>query len=196
MPATLAWGLADDRFVHRGGMVTKSEVRAVALGKLGLPGQGVLWDIGAGSGSVAIECARLAPGLRVFAVEERSDDAARLTANIRAHGVNVTVVESRAPAALAGLPDPDRVFVGGGGVDVLDAAMTRLRPGGRVVASYAALDRAADAAERLGNVVQIGVQRGCRLPDGGWRLAAANPVFIAWGPDTEAPPSETTGGLQ
>src|SRR5581483_354863 len=75
---TLAWGLPDDRYAHRAGMITKAEVRAVALGKLTLPGAGVLWDIGAGSGSVALECARLAPGLRVFAVERRPDDAARL----------------------------------------------------------------------------------------------------------------------
>jgi len=182
---TLAWGLDDDRFAHRGGMVTKSEIRAVALGKLGLPPSGTFWDIGAGSGSVAIECSRLVPDLDVYAIEERPDDVTRLRANVCAHDACVTVVEGRAPADLAQLPDPDRIFVGGGGIDVLDAALARLRPGGRIVATYAALDRAAAGAERLGNVVQIGVQRGSRLPDGGWRLAATNPVFIAWGPGVD-----------
>ena len=176
----LAWGAPEHEFAHRDGMITKSEVRAVALGKLGLPPAGVLWDVGAGSGSVAIECARLCPGLRVFAVDR---DVQRLQANVTAHGVRVDVVEGEAPAALAALPDPDRAFVGGGGLDVLDAVLARLTPGGRVVAAFAALDRAAVAAQRLGHLVQVGVSRGAVLPDGGIRLAAENPVFVAWGPD-------------
>lgn len=178
----LAWGLPEGAFAHRDGMITKSEVRAVALGKLGLPPAGVLWDIGAGSGSVAVECARLCPGLRVIAVERDAEQAARARANATTHGVRVEVVEGEAPAALAGLPDPDRAFVGGGGLDVLDAVLAHLAPGGRVVAAFAALDRAALAADRLGHVVQIGVSRGRALPGGGIRLAAENPVFVAWGP--------------
>jgi precorrin-6B methylase 2 len=66
---------------------------------------------------------------------------------------------------------------------VLDAVLARLALGGRVVASFAALDRAAAAATRLGHLVQIGVARAAVLPDGGVRLAAENPVFVAWGPD-------------
>jgi precorrin-6Y C5,15-methyltransferase (decarboxylating) len=175
----LAWGAPEHEFAHRDGMITKSEVRAVALGKLGLPPAGVLWDVGAGSGSVAVECARLSPGLRVFAVDR---DVERLQVNVSTHGVRVDVVEGEAPAVLATLPDPDRAFVGGGGLDVLDAVLARLAPGGRVVAAFAALDRAAAAARRLGHVVQVGVSRGAVLPDGGVRLAAENPVFVAWGP--------------
>lgn len=178
----LAWGVPDDSFEHRDGMITHAEVRAVALGKLSLPSRGVVWDVGAGSGSVAIECARLAPGLRVLAVEEHTADARRISHNADRHGVAVEVVTGRAPAALTGLPDPDRVFVGGGGHDVLSAVLERLRPGGRVVATYAAVDRAASAADRLGAIVQVCVSRGRRLPDGGLRLAAENPVFVAWGP--------------
>ena len=178
---TLAWGLPDDRYAHRAGMITKAEVRAVALGKLALPGAGVLWDVGAGSGSVALECARLAPGLRVFAVERRPDDAVRLRENAR--GTAVVVVEGEAPGALADLPDPDRVFLGGGGLDVLESVMGRLRSGGLVVATYAALDRAAAAADRLGHVVQVAVSRGVPLGgSGALRLAAENPVFVCWGP--------------
>jgi precorrin-6Y C5,15-methyltransferase (decarboxylating) len=178
----LAWGLPDGSFDHRDGMITRAEVRAVALGKLALPPRGVLWDVGAGSGSVAIECARLCPGLRVLAVEEQAVDARRITHNADLHGVAVDVITGRAPAALAGLPDPDRVFVGGGGPTVLSAVLERLRPGGRVVATFAAVDRAVAAADRLGEVVQVAVSRGRRLPDGGLRLAAENPVFVAWGP--------------
>ena len=178
----LAFGLPEDRFEHRGGMLTKSEVRAVVLGRLALPARGVLWDVGAGSGSVAVEAAGMAPGLSVYAVEADPEQAARARRNATGHGVAVQVAEGRAPAALEGLPDPDRVFVGGGGVGVLDAVLARLRPGGRVVATYAALDRAAGAETRLGHLAQIGVARGERLPDGGLRLAAQNPVFVVWGP--------------
>ena len=181
----LAWGLADADFAHRQGMVTKAEIRAVALGKLALPPAGVVWDVGAGSGSVAVECARLAPALRVLAVERDPGDTARIRANAAAHGVTVEVVEGEAPGCLAGLPAPDRAFVGGGGLAVLDAVLARLAPGGRVVATYAALDRAAAAAERLGAVVQVAVSRGEALPDGGVRLAAENPVYVAWGPSPE-----------
>ena len=177
----LAWGLPEAEFAHREAMITKAEVRAVALGKLALPRAGVLWDVGAGSGSVAVECARLAPALRVVAVERDPDQVARLRDNAARHEVVVEVVQGGAPAALAGLPDPDRAFVGGGGTDVLDAVLARLRPGGVVVAAYAALDRAATAFGRLGHLVEVGIARGVALPDGGVRLAAQNPVFIAWG---------------
>ena len=203
----LAWGLPDGAYDHRHGMVTKAEVRAVALGKLALPPTGVLWDVGAGSGSVAVEAASLCPGLTVFAVEERHDDAARITENAARFGADLRVVHGRAPEACEGLPDPDRVFVGGGGLDVLDAALARLRVDGRIVATFAALDRASGAADRLGNLTQISVGRGRTLPDGSWRLAAENPVFVAWGPDdheqaapgddpanTGPPPGVTTGG--
>jgi precorrin-6B C5,15-methyltransferase / cobalt-precorrin-6B C5,C15-methyltransferase len=176
----LAWGAPEHEFAHRNGMITKAEVRAVALGKLSLPPAGVLWDVGAGSGSVAVECARLSPGLRVIAVDR---DVERVRANSLTHGVRVQTVEGEAPAVLHGLPDPDRAFVGGGGLDVLDAVLARLVPGGRAVAVFAALDRAAAAAQRLGHLVQVAVSRGAVLPDGGFRLAAENPVFIAWGPD-------------
>jgi precorrin-6Y C5,15-methyltransferase (decarboxylating) len=189
---TLAWGLPDHRYAHRAGMITKAEVRAVALGKLALPGAGVLWDVGAGSGSVAIECSRLAPGLRVFAVERRTDDVARLRENTIETGV--VVVEGEAPDVLRDLPDPDRVFLGGGGLDVLESVLDRLRPGGVVVATYAALERAAAAATRLGSMVQVAVNRGVPLGgSGALRLAAENPVFICWGPTAAGAPRPSTG---
>jgi precorrin-6Y C5,15-methyltransferase (decarboxylating) len=178
----LSWGLPDSSFVHRAGMITKAEVRSVVLGKLELPGAGVLWDVGAGSGSVAIEAALARPGLTVLAVEASAEAAAQITANVAALGAGVHVIAGRAPEALADLPAPDRVFVGGGGITALEAVLARLRPEGRVVATYAAIDRAAAAAELLGNLVQVGISSGERLADGGWRLAARNPVFVAWGP--------------
>lgn len=176
-----AWGLPESRFTHRAGMITKAEVRAVALGKLRLAPAGVMWDVGAGSGSVSAECAYLAPGLSIFAVERRTGDLPALRTNLE--GTAVTVVEGEAPACLAGLPDPDRVFVGGGGLEVLESVIGRLRPGGTVVATYASPARAAVAAGRLGSMVQISVNRSVPAgPDGSIRLAAENPVFVCWGP--------------
>lgn len=180
----ITWGREEDRFAHRAGMITKAEVRAVALGKLAVPRTGVVWDVGASSGSVAVECARLSPGLRVFAVEQRPDDVARIKKNVKEAGVgpSVRVVAGEAPDALAELPDPDRVFVGGGGLTVLDAVLQRARAGGVVVAAYATLATAAVAAERLGNIVQVQVSRGTPVgSEGHLRLAAENPVFICWG---------------
>lgn len=186
----LAWGRDDATYAHRSGMITKAETRSVVLGKLCLPERGVLWDVGAGSGSVAIECAISCPGLTVFAVEAEPQEAARVTANAAAAGVGVHVITGAAPAALDALPAPDRAFVGGGGIEVLQSVLERLAAGGHVVATYASLDRAVDAAHLLGHLVQVRADRGERLPDGSWRLSANNPVFVAWGPSDE--PGSTT----
>jgi len=163
-------------------MITKAETRSVILGKLALPDRGVLWDVGAGSGSVAIERGLLCPGLTVFAIERNPDDAERITANASRAGVGVHVVAGEAPAALEALPAPDRVFVGGGGIGVLEAVLAHLAPHGHVVASFASIDRAVEAARRLGHLVQVHADRGERMDDGSWRLVANNPVFVAWGP--------------
>ncbi|HEY2812435.1 MAG TPA: precorrin-6y C5,15-methyltransferase (decarboxylating) subunit CbiE [Acidimicrobiales bacterium] len=178
--ASTGWGRDETRFAHRGGLITKAEVRGVVLGKLELPSGGVLWDVGAGSGSVGIEASRLVPALRVFAIERDAAAATQIDAN--APGTPVVVVRGAAPDAFAGLPDPDRVFVGGGGVDVLDAALERLRPGGVAVATFATIGPANAAAQRLGSLVQLQVNRGEPIgPDGQLRLRAENPVFVVWG---------------
>ena len=184
VPAT-AWGLSESMFEYRDSMITKSEVRAVVLAKLALPRTGVLWDIGAGSGSVAIECARLAPAVRVIAIERDPAQVVRVHENARRHGVTVEVVEGTAPDALHGLADPDRVFIGGGGISALDGALERLRPSGVIVANFALLDRAVTAAHRLGSLVQVSVARGVPVGEMGLRLDAANPVFICWGPGND-----------
>lgn len=178
---TLRWGRPVSVFDHRAGMITKPEVRLVAISRLDLPRSGVLWDVGAGSGSVAVEAAALAPGLRVFACEQNTADADRIRANAAALNLDITVVTGAAPGALDALPDPDRVFIGGGGIDVLDAVLARLRPDGVAVATYAAIDRALQAHARLGNLAQISVNNAATLPGGGVRLVADNPVFLAWG---------------
>ncbi|MBA3283111.1 MAG: precorrin-6Y C5,15-methyltransferase (decarboxylating) subunit CbiT [Acidimicrobiia bacterium] len=192
-PAARLGGLPVGAFAHRAGMITKPEVRSVVLGKLDLPATGVLWDLGAGSGSVAVEASLAAPGLRVIAVERNGADADRAVANAAALGATVEVVVATAPDALADLPDPDRVFVGGGGLEVLEAAWARLRPGGRLVATFAAVDRAAAAHRLLGSLVQVSVDRADTLPDGGVRFAADNPVFVAWGDKPHGDTDEARG---
>jgi precorrin-3B C17-methyltransferase/precorrin-6y C5,15-methyltransferase (decarboxylating) CbiE subunit/precorrin-6Y C5,15-methyltransferase (decarboxylating) CbiT subunit len=180
-PAVRTGGRASDEFAHRRGMITKPEVRSVVLGRLDLPERGVLWDVGAGSGSVGIEAALAAPGLQVIAVERDAVAADTIVANAAALGAMIEVVTGAAPDALTDLPAPDRVFVGGGGLDVLDACLAATRPGGRVVATFAAADRALAARARLGSLAQVSVDRAADLPDGGVRFVADNPVFVAWG---------------
>jgi precorrin-6Y C5,15-methyltransferase (decarboxylating) len=181
--ARLAWGLDESAFSYRDGMITKAETRAIALGKLALPPTGVLWDVGAGSGSVGVESARLAPGLRVMAIERDAEQCARIEANAARHRVSIEVVHGSAPEALSALPGPDRVFVGGGGLDGLDAALARLRPDGVVVATFAIIERAVAAHRRLGHMVQVNLSRAQPIGELGARLVPENPVFICWGPD-------------
>ncbi|HEV2301460.1 MAG TPA: precorrin-6y C5,15-methyltransferase (decarboxylating) subunit CbiE [Stellaceae bacterium] len=130
-------GLPDDAFEHDG-QLTKRETRAATLSALApLPGE-TLWDIGAGCGSIAIEWLRAGEGCRAFAIEKNPERAALIARNAAALGVpGLRIVAGAAPAALAGLPDPDAVFVGGGvgGGDLLAAAWERLLEGGRLVAN-------------------------------------------------------------
>ena len=180
---SLSWGQREEHFTHRAGMITKSEVRAVVLSKLDLPRTGVLWDVGAGSGSVGIEAATVAPGLRVYAVERSAADAKNIRANAVAAGVsgNLDIVVGTAPEALRELPHPDRVFVGGGGLDVVDACWQCLRPGGVLVATFVVLNRAVAAMELLGSMVQIHIDRAVPIGGVGMRLEPTNPTFVCWG---------------
>ncbi|MER6532492.1 precorrin-6y C5,15-methyltransferase (decarboxylating) subunit CbiE [Streptomyces sp. 900105755] len=183
------WALAEDEFAHRDSMITKFEVRALALARLGPRLGDLVWDVGAGSGSVAVECARL--GAAVVAVEKAADGVARIAANARAHGVYVDVVGDMAPDALAGLPDPDAVFVGGGGAElpaIVAACAARARR--TVVVALAALDRVPAARAALTGAgfscdgVLLQSSRLAPLPGDVTRLAAANPVFLLWGTRT------------
>jgi precorrin-6Y C5,15-methyltransferase (decarboxylating) len=182
VPPIAGWALAEGEFSHRAGMITKSEVRALALARLA-PGRGrLVWDLGAGCGSIGVECARF--GAAVVAVERDPGQCARLVANAHAHGVDVRMVEGHAPAALKGLPEPDAVFVGGGGPDVVRAA-AQASP--RVVVALAALDRVAPCRAVLREAghhvdgVQLAASRFAELPDGTVRLAATNPILLLWG---------------
>lgn len=161
----LAPGLPEDAFLHDG-TVTKAEVRAATLSALApMPGL-MLWDVGAGCGSIAVEWLRLEPAARAIAVEARAERATTVRANATRLGVpELAVVEGRAPEILEGLDDPDRVFLGGGvaAAGLLDYLAERLRGGGRLVANAVTVDAEAAlftfAARRGGTLRRIAVQR-------------------------------------
>jgi precorrin-6B C5,15-methyltransferase / cobalt-precorrin-6B C5,C15-methyltransferase len=129
-------GLPDDAY-ESDGQLTRRELRALALAAL-RPGPGqLLWDVGAGSGSVGIEWMRADPSARAIAVEARPDRSARVGRNAAALGVpGLQVITGIAPDALAGLPAPDAVFIGGGltADGLVETCWQRLPPGGRLVA--------------------------------------------------------------
>ena len=178
------WALPEDEFEHRDSMITKAEVRALVLARLGpAPGR-TIWDVGAGSGSVAVECARF--GAYVIAVEADAAQCARIRQNATQHGVYLRVHQARAPEALAGLPPADAVFLGGGDRAVLEAAVRAGNPG-RVVVTLAAVQRVGETSDLLTGLgyrpagVQLQASRLAPLPNGALRLAAENPVFVLSG---------------
>jgi precorrin-6Y C5,15-methyltransferase (decarboxylating) len=179
------WALPETAFEHRAGMITKPEVRALVLARLG-PGTGDLcWDVGTGSGSVAIECARL--GAAAIGVDRDPHAIELARRNAAAHDVPVRFVEGAAPDVLDALPDPDAVFVGGGGGDLL-AILERCAARGprAIVVSLAIVERVGPALERLeedgfeSDAVMLSGGRLRELP-GGHRIAAENPVFVVSG---------------
>jgi precorrin-6Y C5,15-methyltransferase (decarboxylating) len=199
-PAALPlFGLDDGLFLQhddRPGLMTKREVRIQLLADLELPAQGVLWDIGAGVGSVGLEALRLRPALQAWFLEQRGGSASLIAANAERLGVKPAgVLEGRAPEALAALPDPDRVLIGGGGREraaVLAAVLERLRPAGVVVIPLATVEALAELRpllEQAGltvSVAQHQAWRGAPLAEG-TRLAPLNPVLVLRGVRQLAP---------
>jgi precorrin-6Y C5,15-methyltransferase (decarboxylating) len=170
-------GLPDDAY-ENDGQLTKREVRAVTLSRLApVPGQ-LLWDVGGGAGSIAIEWSRHHPSCRAIAVERDPDRAKRLERNAAALGASVAVVEGAAPAALDGLESPDAIFIGGGGTaaGMFDVCWNALKPGGRLVTNGVTLETESLIAQWYkthgGDLVRLSVQRAA--PVGtmtGWRPA-------------------------
>jgi len=189
-----ALGLPDDAFEQRRpnkGQITKREVRAVSLYSLGLRHDSVVWDIGAGTGSVSVEAALIASEGHVYAIERDTDSLPLLEANVVNLGSdNIHIVNGEAPAALESLPNPDSVFVGGSGgnlSEILEYANSRLKPNGTIVVNLAVLERTSETyhlLKKLGltaEITQVASSRGKEMPDGAVRLEALNPVFIVSG---------------
>jgi precorrin-6Y C5,15-methyltransferase (decarboxylating) len=176
------WALPEDAFEHSSGMISKSATRAFVLSRLG-PGAGdLIWDVGAGSGSVAIECARL--GAAVIAIESDPESCTLIRHNTKRHGVSVQLIEDEAPQALRGLPKPDAVFVGGTGEsfeDIVKLCAGRARRS--VVLALVGLERVVPAARILegsGLRVETTFLQASRMKGVGelHRLAAESSAFI------------------
>ena len=179
------WALPEGVFEHRSAMISKAETRALVLARLG-PGFGdLVWDVGAGSGSVAVECARL--GAAAIAVERGGEGCDRIRQNAARHGVYVRVVEGEAPGALRDLPEPDATFIGGTGAsfeEIVKLAAVRARR--CVVLALVTLERVVPAAEILescGLITETTFLQASRMKGAGplHRLAAETPVFVVCG---------------
>lgn len=184
------FGNADDVFAQsrpKSGLITQSEVRAIALAQLDIQPGAIVWDIGAGSGSVALEAAQLSDPGMVYAIEQEVADYHLIVANAHTFGArNVTAVLGVAPAVFAGLPAPDAIFVGGTGREVarlLDAAHQALKPGGTLVAHVATLESLGAVygfLKSLGASVQVlmvNLARGIEQLET-LRFDAVNPTFL------------------
>jgi precorrin-6Y C5,15-methyltransferase (decarboxylating) len=184
------FGNPDDVFAQsrpKSGLITQAEVRAIGLAQLAIQPASVVWDIGAGSGSVAIEAAQLAfPGM-VYAIEQDVADYHLIVANAQMFGVsNLSAIHGTAPAVFDGLPAPDAVFVGGTGHEVarlLESAYGALRPGGHMVINVATLEALGAAyavlkgLARTVEVLLVSVARGTEQLET-LRFEAVNPTFL------------------
>lgn len=185
-----AFGREDGEYIQRTpekGLITKQEARALSLAKLRLAPDAVVWDIGAGSGSLGLEAARLAPLGHVWAIEKNEGDAANARANAaRFRAGNYTLIEGKAPLHLDGWPDPDAVFIGGSGgelAELIRLALERLKPEGRLVMNFVTLENLATATAVLAaagaawDVTMLQASRSQPILDM-HRLAAQNPVWV------------------
>lgn len=193
-PNPVRFGLADRDYQQRQpdkGLITRQEVRAVSLARLQLRADSRVWDIGAGSGSVGLEAARLCPQGHVWAIEKNEADVAIARRNRDAFAVsNHTLVHGRAPEGLEAWPDPDAVFIGGSGGELsslIALCLRRLRPGGHMVMNFVTLENLAVATQALKamvatdaldwDVLQLQAARSRPILDM-HRMAAENPVWI------------------
>ncbi|KIH76336.1 precorrin-6Y C5,15-methyltransferase (decarboxylating) [Geoalkalibacter ferrihydriticus] len=180
-------GIPDEAFAAVKKLITKEEVRVIALAKLQLRHDMTLWDIGAGSGSVSIEADHLLPNGRIFAIERNAQCLQFIRENLRKFNArNVSLVEGMAPDCLETLPDPDRVFIGGSGGNlwsILQAVDGRLPADGRIVLNAITLDTLTSATEFFDNagyeveVTAVNISRTRPLTD--YKMFEANnPVFV------------------
>lgn len=183
------FGLKEGEISYSRGLITKDEVRAVTIHKLRLPQRGVLWDIGAGSGSVSIEAARLYPELKVFAVEKDEEQINHIRENKkRFNAPNIEIIKGEAPNVLNGLPLPERVFIGGSGgrlKEILNL-ISEVMQSGIVVINAAQIETLNDALKILKernfetDATQLNISRMKAIGQGNC-LSAINPVFVIRG---------------
>jgi precorrin-6Y C5,15-methyltransferase (decarboxylating) len=189
-PRSLTLGAPEQWYNHDRGMITKSEVRAVSLARLRLLKDHLLWDLGAGSGSVSIEAALFITRGKIFAIDRHPDRIKQIQTNVINFGIrNVEVIQASLPDELENLPSPDRVFIGGGGKRIpaiIEKVSQRLLPGGRLVINTVLLETMISAIDTLNHlkfttdIVQLQVNESTPMPVG-MRFAAKNPVWIISG---------------
>ena len=183
----LRLGSPDDWFVHEKGLITKAPVRVLSLAALELAPDNILWDLGAGSGSVGIEATLFLPDGFVYAVEKNKERIEQIKANVKGFTVkNLSVIQAQLPHGLADLPRPDRVFIGGSGKNldqVLNLVVKALNPLGRIVINTILMETlhlAVAALEEKGfgvNISQAQISKSRNMP-WGRRMEALNPVWI------------------
>jgi len=183
-------GMPDECYDHERGLITKSEIRAVTLAQLRLLPDHVLWDLGAGSGSISLEAALLVNRGKVFAVEKNPERIKQIEINKKRFGIgNLESLQAIVPDGLTQLPRPDRIFIGGGGKAlkaIITSAVSFLKPAGRIVINTVLMPNIHTATETLtalgftADVVQVQINRSRKMP---WaeRLEAQNPVWIISG---------------
>ncbi|GAB6050040.1 bifunctional cobalt-precorrin-7 (C(5))-methyltransferase/cobalt-precorrin-6B (C(15))-methyltransferase [Hydrogenophilus islandicus] len=184
------FGLPDDAYLQRQpekGLITKREVRVVALAELALTPDATVWDIGAGSGSVGLEAGRVAPNGAVWAFEKNEADVAIALKNARRlRAWNWTIRQTKAPEGLEEAPDPDAIFIGGSGGELAELLATcwqRLKPGGRLVANFVTIENLATATATLSalnapwRATQLWAARSKPILSM-HRFAAENPVWL------------------
>ncbi len=186
------FGLAESEIKHSRGLITKDEIRAIAIHTLRLPREGILWDIGAGSGSVSIEAARICPGLAIFAIEKEKEQIVNIEENKSRFGcANVTITLGEAPDVLKNLPSPDRVFVGGSSGQlsaIIDVANERM-PKGIIVINAVKKETLEEAIQLLGkngfavDISEVAVSRS-KSVDGRTHRAALNTIAVIRGTRT------------
>lgn len=181
MAALSPFGLREDDIYHSRGLITKNEVRAASIHALNLPAQGIMWDVGAGSGSVSIEAARINPELTIYAIEQRPEEIANIKANIKKFSCyNIIPLHGRAEDFLDDLPQPERIFVGGSGgaLEIITAKAKEVLPeNGRLVVN-SVLPKTADEAPRFMRAQQMEVYSSCI------RVSRSTPEHIEFNPIT------------
>ena len=183
-------GLPDSSFLSFGdrpSLITKKEIRLTILGELALQPKQIVWDIGAGTGSVSIEIARLCPNSQIYAVEKTGIGSTLITKNSRRFQVdNINVINSKAPAVLLNLPAPNRIFIGGSGgkiIDILNVCSQKLIANGIIVMSFATIEYQYQAINWLSNnswqyrLLQVQISRSTPIHHL-TRFTSLNPVTI------------------
>ncbi|MEM7796692.1 MAG: precorrin-6y C5,15-methyltransferase (decarboxylating) subunit CbiE [Cyanobacteria bacterium P01_C01_bin.118] len=189
MPQPL-FGIADGDFYtfpDQPGLITKQEVRALSLSLLRLQPDITVWDVGAGTGSISIEIARLVPDACIYAIEKTAAGLTLIEKNCRRFGTSqISPIRGVAPGALDSLPAPDRIVIGGGGKaipEILDVCCDRIQPNGVIVANFATLETCTLAKQQLQEkgwtvqLLQVNLARSATLAES-TRFVPLNPVIL------------------